>query len=119
VPAAVPRMVVERGLERRGIPAETIGQIDRRIRLRTSFGLDDMSPVDAARSVRTPALLYQVREDLMTRPSDVQAIFDAIPGQDGLAKELFWIPGTTRRWDGYLHFQRDPGRVLDWLARHT
>lgn len=114
-----PRMVVERGLERRGIPAESIGEIDRRIRLRTSFSLDDMSPVNAARSVRAPALVYQVRDDLMTRPADVQAIFGAIPGQEGLTKALFWIYGTTRRWDGYLHFQRDPSRVLDWIARHT
>ena len=114
-----PRIVVERGLERRGIPAGTIGEIDRRIGLRTSFSLDDMSPVSAARSVRTPTLVYQVRDDLMTRPADVQAIFDAIPGPDGLTKELFWIDGTTRRWDGYLHFQRDPSRVLDWIARYT
>jgi pimeloyl-ACP methyl ester carboxylesterase len=114
-----PRMVVERGLERRGIPAQAVDELDRRIRLRTSFSLDDMSPVHAARSVRMPALLYQVRDDLMTRPDDVKAIFDAIPGQDGAEKELFWVDGTTRRWDGYLHFQRHPGRILDWIARHT
>jgi hypothetical protein len=114
-----PRMVVERGLERGGIPAGYIEEIDRRIKLRTSFSLDDMSPVNAARSVRVPALVYQVRDDVMTRPADVQAIYDAIPGQYRAAKELFWIAGTTRRWDGYLHFQQHPERVLDWLARHT
>jgi pimeloyl-ACP methyl ester carboxylesterase len=114
-----PRMVIERGLERRGIPAEAINELDRQIRLRTSLSLDEMSPVNAARSVRMPALVYQVRDDLMTRPGDVQAIFDAIPGADGQPKELFWIEGTSRRWDGYLHFQKHPDRVLDWLARHT
>jgi uncharacterized protein len=114
-----PGMAVERALERRGIPAEYIQELDRRIRLRTSFGLDDMSPVNAARSVQVPALVYQVRDDANTRPADVQAIFDAIPGQDGLTKKLFWIDGTTRRWDGYLHFQNHPDRVLDWIAQHT
>ena len=114
-----PRMVIEQSFKRRGIPAKAIGEIDRRIRLRTSFSLDDMSPVNAARSVRTPALVYQVRDDLMTRPEDVQAIYDAIPGQDGRTKELLWIHGTTRRWDGYLHFQHHPDRILDWIARHT
>lgn len=114
-----PRMVLEQSFTRRGIPAQYIPEIDRRIRLRTSFSLDAMSPVNAARSVRTPALVYQVRDDLMTRPADVLAIFNAIPGHPGQAKELFWIDGTTRRWDGYLHFQNHPHRVLDWIARHT
>jgi hypothetical protein len=76
-----------------------------------------MSPARAARSVRTPTLVYQVHDDLMTRPADVQAVFDAI--RDDVPKDLLWIHGTTRRWDGYLHFQRDPDRILDWLARHT
>lgn len=114
-----PRMVLERGLEQHGVPLELIDDLDRRITFRTSFCLDDMSPVDAARSVRTPTLLYQVHDDVMTRPADVQAVYDAIPAEAGATKELFWIQGTTRRWDGYLHFQNDPSRILDWLARHT
>jgi hypothetical protein len=59
----------------------------------------------------------------MTRPEDVQAIFEAIPtGADGgpeIPKDLWWIEGTTRRWDGYLHFQRHPDRALAWLERFT
>ncbi|MCP2170168.1 alpha/beta hydrolase family protein [Goodfellowiella coeruleoviolacea] len=113
------RVVLEQGAKRNGLPVECVDEIGRRIRLRTSFHLDAMSPVAAARSVRTPTLVYQVHDDPMTRPTDVQAVFDAIPGQDGRDKELFWITGTTRRWDGYLHFQNNPTRVLDWLARHT
>lgn len=114
-----PHMVLERTLERRGMPLEYLEEIDRRIRLRTSFSLAAMSPVDAARTVRTPTLMYQVHDDATTRPVDVQTIFDAIPAQDDVPKELFWIHGTTRRWDGYLHFQRDPGRILEWLTRYT
>lgn len=112
-------MVLEQGLERQGIPVEYLAELDRRIQLRTSFALDAMSPVNAARAVRTPTLMYQVHDDAMTWPADVRAIFDVIPAEDGLAKELFWIYGTTRRWDGYLHFQHEPDRILDWLARHT
>ncbi|SEO83331.1 hypothetical protein [Amycolatopsis saalfeldensis] len=76
-----------------------------------------MSPVGAAGRVRVPTFVYQVHDDVMTRPSDVQAVFDAIPGD--VPKELSWIHGTTRRWDGYRHFQQEPGRILDWLARHS
>ncbi len=118
-----PRALLERTLERRGIPAERMAErmdeLDRLIRLRTGFGLDDMSPVavGAAQSVRVPTLVYQVHDDLMTRPADVRSVFDAIPSD--VPKELFWIRGTTRRWDGYLHFQKEPDRILEWLARHT
>jgi AcrR family transcriptional regulator len=31
--------------------------------------------------------------------------------------DLFWIEGTTRRWDGYTYFQRQPDRILEWFAR--
>jgi uncharacterized protein len=114
-----PRMVIEQNLSRRGLPAAYVDELDRRIQLRTSLTLDAMSPVTAARSVRVPTLVYQVHDDVMTRPSDVQAIFDAVPAVDGAPKELFWISGTTRRWDGYLHFQREPERILDWIDRYT
>lgn len=117
-----PGRVVERALERAGLPSELIDDIDLQIRMRTGFGLVDMSPIAAASSIGIPTLVYQVRDDLMTRPEDVQAIFDAIPtGADGgpeVRKDLVWIEGTTRRWDGYLHFQRNPDRVLEWLERH-
>ncbi|HEX7659124.1 MAG TPA: hypothetical protein VF444_06540 [Pseudonocardiaceae bacterium] len=118
-----PRMVIERSFERANIPLELIPELDRRIRLRTSFTLDDMSPTVAARAIHIPTLIYQVHDDLMTRPSDVRAIFDAIPDNDPsgrpVPKDLFWIHDTTRRWDGYLHFQREPSRVLEWLARYA
>ena len=112
-----PGFVLERTFERRGLPLELMGELDRRIRLRTSFSLADMSPVRAASQVRVPALVYQVRDDSMTQSHDVQAIFDAVPTD--IEKELFWIDGTQRRWDGYLHFQQHPDRVLGWLERFT
>jgi hypothetical protein len=59
--------------------------------------------------------MYQVHDDLMTSPGDVQAIFDNIPIKD---KELFWIRGTTRRWDGYNYFAKDPSKMLAWLEKH-
>ena len=41
--------------------------------------------------------------------------FDNIPVAD---KKLQWIHGTTRRWDGYLEFQRHPEPMLGWYATH-
>ncbi|MDE4605487.1 hypothetical protein [Sinorhizobium meliloti] len=74
-----------------------------RVRLQTSFTLDQFSPVPWAKSLMIPAFLYQVRDDLYTRPDDIQAMFDNIPIAN---KKLHWIEGTTRRWNGYTYFQR-------------
>jgi pimeloyl-ACP methyl ester carboxylesterase len=111
-----PGFVLERTLERRKVSKYAMAELDRAVELRVSRRLEDLSPVAAARSMRLPTLVYQVKDDVMTRPSDVEAIFDAIPAGE---KQLFWIDGTTRRWDGYLHFQREPDRVLQWLERFT
>lgn len=112
-----PAMVLRRMFRRRGIDLALMADLDELIRLRTSFTLEQMSPVAAAAGVGVPTLMYQVRDDLMTRPDDVQEMFDAIP--ERIPKSLFWIEGTNRRWDGYLYFQRHPDRILDWLAAHT
>ncbi|MBM0106371.1 alpha/beta hydrolase [Steroidobacter sp. S1-65] len=109
------RVALERALERLNIPAHHIADLEQRIRLHTSFRLDDFSPIPWARSVRIPTLLYQVRDDVYTRPEDIQAMFDNIPIAE---KELLWIEGTTRRWDGYTYFQRNPGPMLDWFRSY-
>jgi len=107
-------VALARTLERLGIPARYIDDLNARIRLVTSFTIDQFSPVPWAKSVMIPTFLYQVREDLYTRPSDIQAMYDNIPVRD---KKLYWIDGTTRRWDGYTYFQREPAQMLDWFAR--
>ncbi|WP_236030399.1 alpha/beta hydrolase family protein [Paractinoplanes lichenicola] len=111
-----PRVTLERSLELLGVDAaDTIEQLDELIRRQTSLSLDDHSPVEMAKAVTVPTLLYQVRDDILTRPDDVQSMYDNIPIAD---KELFWIEGSTRRWDGYLQFAKDPSRMLAWFDRH-
>jgi hypothetical protein len=61
-----------------------------------------------------PTFLYQVRDDVYTRPADVQAIHDNMPVAD---KKLYWIEGTTRCRDGYTYFQREPQQMLAWFNR--
>ncbi|WP_206051911.1 alpha/beta hydrolase [Nocardioides ferulae] len=108
-------VALARAMDRLGIPAERIGDLDEQVFRRTSFHLDELSPAPWARHVTVPTLLYQVRDDVYTTPSDVQAIYDNIPLED---KSLFWIGGTTRRWDGYTYFQREPDRILEWFDSH-
>lgn len=106
------RVAMERRLVSAGIPIEYMDDLNEYIRRETSFTLDDMSPVPAARNVIIPTFMYQVRDDVMTRASDVQALYDNIPTDE---KNLFWIDGTSRRWDGYTYFAKDPSLILNWF----
>ena len=108
-------VALARALERFGIAADHLSDLEERIRLITSFKLEEFSPVPWAKNVMVPTFLYQVHDDVYTRPSDVQAMYDNIPIAE---KELFWIEGTTRRWDGYTYFQKDPNRMLEWFDRY-
>ena len=109
-----PRFIVERRLAVMGL-GDRLEEFNTLIRLRTSVGLDQRVPQEWARNVRVPTFLYQVRGDILTEPSDVQAMYDNIPVAE---KKLQWIEGTTARWDGYLEFQRRPQPMLDWFAEY-
>jgi len=109
------KTIVARRLTMLGVPADRIDDLEQRITWQTSIGFARRSPQQWARSVRVPTFLYQVHDDVLTEPSDVQTMFDNIPITD---KQLQWICGTTRRWDGYLEFQRHPDPMLDWFAKH-
>ncbi|MFE7975008.1 alpha/beta hydrolase family protein [Streptomyces shenzhenensis] len=103
-----------RALEAMGMP-ERLAQLEHEIRLASSLTHEVTTPIPAAGSVRVPTFLYQVRNDLMTTPDDVQAMFDAIPVEE---KRLMWIEDSTARWDGYLEFQRNPAPMLEWFATY-
>ena len=98
-----------------GLPTERIDDLDQRVTLRTSFDFASRSPHEWAKHVTVPTFLYSVKDDILVDPSDVQTTYDNIPLED---KKLFWIEGTTRRWDGYQYFQKHPEQVLDWFATH-
>ena len=113
-----PRVILRRQLALAGVPVHRIddallADLSRRLVVTTSIGLAQRTPVEWAGHVTVPAFLIQVRDDILTDPSDVQAMFDAVPAP---GKELHWVRGTTRRWDGYVEFQRRPELILDWLA---
>lgn len=109
-----PRRIIERVLALNGIGEEGVAEVARGIEFATSFAIDAMSPIAPSSAVQLPTFLYGVREDVLTKPSDLQAMFDNIPAAE---KELFWIEGSTRRWDGYTYFARHPQRMLQWFAK--
>jgi len=109
------KIIMTRRLALSGIPVDRIQDLEDRLLLRTSIGFGPRAPQEWARHVCLPTFLYQVRDDVLTEPSDVQTMFDNIPVAD---KRLDWIRGTTARWDGYLEFQRRPQPMLEWFEKH-
>jgi uncharacterized protein len=112
------RTIVARRLAMLGLPGHLPGHIDeleQKIIRRTSIGFAERDAQEWAKSVSVPTYLYQVHDDVLTDPSDVQTMFDNIPVPD---KKLAWIEGTTARFDGYLEFQRRPAPMLDWFAEY-
>ena len=105
---------MERRLAGMGL-SERIEDFERMIIVRTGIGFAPRSPREWAKNVRVPTFLYQVRDDELTEPGDVQTMYNNIPVAD---KELRWIVGTTARWDGYVEFQRRPEPMLEWFERH-
>lgn len=108
------RVMMEQALAGMGL-ADQFDAADKEFKLITSFTIDQVSPIEYARNCQVPTFIIQVHDDVLTRSSDVQAIFDAIPVAD---KKLFWIEGSTRRWDGYNYFSKRPEQMIDWFDKH-
>ena len=107
--------IIEEFVKANDIP-DGYQRFDKGLRERTGFHLAEQSPLEYAKSIRIPTLVAQVHHDSMTRPEDVQSIYDAIPVKE---KTLVWIEGTTRRFDGYNYFGEHPEVVIDWFKAHS
>lgn len=108
------RTIIGRRLAAMGLQ-DRIDDLEELIIERTSIGFERRSVQEWARNVHVPTFLYQVHDDVLTEPADVQAMFDNMPVAE---KRLQWIWGTTARWDGYLEFQRRPEPMLQWFATY-
>ncbi len=75
----------------------------------------EMSPHLFAADVRIPTFIVQVRDDLWTTPEDGEKTYELLGANE---KEFFWIEGTTRRFDGYNYFGRNPDRMIAWFDRY-
>jgi len=109
------KIIMTRRLALFGIPADRMQDLEQRLVLRTSIGFGPRAPQEWAKQVCVPTFLFQVHDDVLTDPSDLQTMFDNIPVAD---KKLHWIRDTSARWDGYLEFQRRPEPALEWFEKH-
>ena len=80
---------------------EYLDEIDAEQRKLGGFNNADMTPHPYAAQVQVPTFIIQVRDDAWSNPDDVQTTYDNLTVKE---KKLFWIEGTTRRFDGYNYF---------------
>jgi hypothetical protein len=77
----------------------------------TSVTLAEASPIHWAPSVTIPTLTYGVKDDHLVDPWDLEATYEAVAAED----KMFWIEGSTARWDGYTFFQRHPEQINEFF----
>jgi len=90
-------------------------ELDTEQRKAGGFANADMSPHHYAANVKVPTFIIQVRDDAWTVPEDVQTTYDLLTVDD---KELFWIEGTTRRFDGYNYFGEHPDQMIGFFDKY-
>jgi uncharacterized protein len=108
------RYIVEEFVKGIGMP-DGYEKFDQAVHERTGFRLAEQSPLEHVKSVTVPTIVAQVHDDTMTRPEDVQSIYDALPVEE---KELHWIAGTDQRFEGYNFFGVHPEVPIDWFDKH-
>ncbi|WP_216602839.1 alpha/beta hydrolase [Ruegeria sp. HKCCD4884] len=100
---------IDGGVTAAGIPAEVWeAEYEKLTSLRTS----DIDMPKCAKAITFPTFVVQVHDDFVTKPYDIQAVYDAIPVED---KKLFWIEGTNIRTECYRYFPNDPTMVIEWF----
>lgn len=107
--------MTSKALKSMGVDQKYMDLADEEIRKVTSFGIKEMAVVPIMKAVKTPTLIYQVKDDVLTEPQNVQSIYDAIEIEE---KKLIWVEGTTSRWKGYTYFQENPKEILQWFAKY-
>ncbi len=110
-----PRVFVETAVEREKI-SNDVERFDVAFHKRTGFRVADVWPMEYAKAVTVPTLVAQVRNDFLTKPSNVQEIYDTLSSRD---KKLFWIEGIDLRFQGYNYFGTHPESTLKWFDTHV
>lgn len=82
----------------------------------TGLTVEDHNIIPKARSIRIPTFFVQVRDDMNSRWTDVQEMFDKTPVED---KKIFYIEDTPWRFKGYQYFSENPEQMIDWFDTHT
>ena len=110
------RTTIEKQSVRMGIPAEEgVAAFEPIYNNITGLKVADHNIIPKAKHINVPTFFLQVREDMNSRWTDVQEMFDHTPVED---KKIQYIEDTPWRFKGYTYFSEHPESMVAWFDAH-
>lgn len=107
------RTNLERNFERMQIPEEEgIAAFEEIYNGFTGLQVDDHNIIPKAANVKIPIFYFQVRDDMNSRWTDVQEMYDLTQVED---KKIEFLEGTPLRFMGYNYFSEHPEAMIEWF----
>lgn len=107
---------LERVFERMGVnEAQGIAAFEKIYNDMTGLHVNDHDMRGQMGGVKIPTLMVQVRNDMNSRASDIQEMYDKINIAD---KNIIWIEDTEWRFKGYQYFSDHPEEMIAWYDGH-
>lgn len=77
----------------------------------TGLTFEDHNMRPFIKHVKIPTLMLQVRQDMVSRESDIQELYDNLEVTD---KDIIWVEDTPWRFHGYTYFSEHPEQMVQW-----
>ena len=107
---------IERSCEAMGINVEDgireFAPINKEL---TGLTFEDHNMRPLIKNVKIPTLMLQVRQDMVSRESDIQELFDNLEVAE---KDIIWVEDTPWRFHGYTYFSEHPEEMIDWYNKY-
>ena len=111
------RTTIERNCEQMQIPTdEGVDAFDGIYNGITGLHVADHNIIPKASNVQIPVFYLQVRNDMNSRWTDVQEMYDSSPVED---KKIVYVEDTPWRFQGYNYFSEHPAEMIDWFDSHS
>lgn len=110
------RTTIERNCEHMQISVEEgVEAFDSIYHNITGLNVADHNIIPKAKNINIPVFFLQVRNDMNSRWTDVQEMYDNVPVED---KKIFYIEDTPWRFKGYSYFSEQPEQMIEWFDAH-
>jgi pimeloyl-ACP methyl ester carboxylesterase len=110
------RTNTERSCEQMQIPVEEgVEAFDSIYSGLTGLHVSDHNIIPKAANVNIPIFYLQVRNDMNSRWTDAQEMYDLTPIED---KKIYYVEDTPWRFQGYNYFSDHPEAMIEWYDAH-